>query len=202
MIPSAVLRAGLAEPITRLVYQRGEFDAEATELVAEAMVWWSLSLPFQGVGLLLSRTYFSLQRPWVTTAVSGGSLVVNALVSLALYEPLGIAGVVLGTVAATIGMALAQALYLRSDLGGVEGRETLGAAARMLVAAAALGGVSYAVWYGLDQALGRALAAQVVTVGGGILAGLAVYAAAVWALRVPEAAQIRDLVASRFRRSR
>ena len=32
LIPSAVLMAVLAEPITRLVYQRGEFDAEATDL--------------------------------------------------------------------------------------------------------------------------------------------------------------------------
>jgi putative peptidoglycan lipid II flippase len=201
LIPSAVLMAVLAEPITRLVYERGEFDAAATDLVAEAMLWWSLSLPFQGIGLLLSRTYFSLQRPWITTALAGANLVVNALVSLALYEPFGIAGVVLGTVVATIGMAVAQALYLRPALGGVEGRETLSAGVRMLLAAAALGGVAYGVWYGLDQALGRSLAAQVATVGGGILAGLAVYAAGVWALRVREAAQIRELVASRFGRA-
>src|SRR5918992_918680 len=201
LIPCAVIMGVLAEPITRLVYERGEFDAAATDLVAEAMLWWSLSLPFQGISLLLSRTYFSLQRPWVTTALSGANLLVNALVSLALYEPFGIAGVVLGTVVGTIGMTVAQALYLRPDLGGVEGRETVAAAVRMLVAAAALGAVSYGVWYGLDQVLGRALAAQVASVGGGILAGLAVYAAGVWALRVPEAAQIRELVASRFGRA-
>jgi putative peptidoglycan lipid II flippase len=33
LIPSAVIMAVLAEPITRLVYQRGEFDAAATDLV-------------------------------------------------------------------------------------------------------------------------------------------------------------------------
>ena len=63
LIPSAVLMAVLAEPITRLVYERGEFGAEATDLVTEALVWWSISLPFQGVSLLFSRTFFSLQRP-------------------------------------------------------------------------------------------------------------------------------------------
>ena len=92
LIPSAVLMAVLAEPITRLVYQRGEFGAEATDLVTEAMVWWSISLPFQGVSLLFSRTFFSLQQPWATTALAGANLVVNALVALALYKPFGIAG--------------------------------------------------------------------------------------------------------------
>jgi len=60
--------------ITRLVYQRGAFDAHATDLVTQAMVWWSLSLPFQGVSLLFSRTFFSLQQPWATTALSGANL--------------------------------------------------------------------------------------------------------------------------------
>ena len=71
LIPSAVIMAVLAEPITRLVYQRGEFDAAATDLVSEAMLWWAFSLPFQGISLLFSRTYFSLQRPWMTTALAG-----------------------------------------------------------------------------------------------------------------------------------
>ncbi len=94
LIPSAVLMAVLAEPITRLVYQRGAFGPEATDLVAEALVWWSISLPFQGVSLLFSRTFFSLQQPWATTALAGLNLVVNAVVAAALYGPFGIAGIV------------------------------------------------------------------------------------------------------------
>jgi hypothetical protein len=46
----------------------------------------------------------------------------------------------------------------------------------------------------LDDALGRSLVAQIASVGGAILTGFAVYAAAVWALRVPEARQIRALL--------
>jgi putative peptidoglycan lipid II flippase len=39
LIPSAVLMAVLAEPITRLIYERGEFGTEATDLVSTALVW-------------------------------------------------------------------------------------------------------------------------------------------------------------------
>ncbi|MEX2196304.1 MAG: murein biosynthesis integral membrane protein MurJ [Thermoleophilaceae bacterium] len=198
LIPSAVIMAVLAEPITRLVYERGEFGPEATDLVAEAMFWWAFSLPAQGISLLFSRTYFSLQRPWVTTALAGANLVVNALVALALYEPLGIAGIVIGTVVGTVGMTAMQGFLLRPDLGGIEGRATLEAMARMLAAAAALGGVAYGSWAGLDELLGRALAAQAASVGLAILAGFAVYAAAVWLLGVREARQIRDLVRGRL----
>ncbi|MBV9213133.1 MAG: murein biosynthesis integral membrane protein MurJ [Actinobacteria bacterium] len=199
LIPSAAFMAVLAQPITRLVYQRGQFNAHATKLVSEAMVVWAFSLPAQGVSLLLSRTFFSLQRPWLTTALSGGNLLVNAVVALALYSPFGVSGVVLGTVAGTVAMASAQAIVLRGQLGGIDARRTLDAIARMLAAAAVLCGVAYGVWRVLDEAVGRALWAQCVSVGFAIAAGSAVYAAGVWVLRVPEARQIKALVAGRLR---
>jgi putative peptidoglycan lipid II flippase len=199
LIPSAVIMAVLAEPITRLVYERGEFGPEATELTSTAMLWWSIALPFQGVSLLFSRTFFSLQRPWATTALAGLNLVVNAALAAALYERFEIAGIVIGTVAGTIAMCVAQGWILRGELGGVEGMRTLGAALRMLAAGALLAGIAYATWYALDEALGRALAAQALAVLAAIAAGFAAYAAAVWALRVPEARQVRELLVRRRR---
>jgi putative peptidoglycan lipid II flippase len=202
LIPSAVIMAVLAEPVTRLVYERGEFDAAATDLVAEAMLWWAFSLPFQGISLLFSRTYFSLQKPWMTTALAGVSLVVNAIVAAALYKPFDVAGIVIGTVVATVGMTIAQGLLLRPDLDGVEGRETLTATAYMLVAGLFQGIVSWATWTVLDDILGRALVAQAVAVGVAIGVGLAAYAVLVRAMELDEARQIQRLVAGRLRRPR
>src|ERR671910_3832547 len=140
LIPSAVLMAVLAEPITRLVYERGAFGAEATDLTATAMLWWSISLPFQGVSLLFSRTFFSLQRPWATTALAGLNLVVNAGLAAALYGPFEIAGIVIGTVVGTVTMCVAQGWILRTELGGIEGGRLLSASVRMLAAGGPLPG--------------------------------------------------------------
>ncbi|MEX1140782.1 MAG: murein biosynthesis integral membrane protein MurJ [Thermoleophilaceae bacterium] len=197
LIPSAVLMAVLAEPITRLVYERGAFGTDATDLVATAMVWWSISLPFQGMSLLFTRTFFGLQQPWATTALAVVNMAVNAAVALALYRPFGIAGIIIGTVAGTLVMTAAQGWLLRRELGGIEGRRTLGALVRMLVAAAALAAISYLAWRGLDDALGRGLLAQIVAVGAAIAAGLVGYAGAVWALGVPEARQVARLLRRR-----
>jgi putative peptidoglycan lipid II flippase len=199
LIPSAVLMAVLAEPITRLVYEREAFGPEATDLTATAMLWWSISLPFQGVSLLFSRTFFSLQRPWATTALAGANLAVNAALAAALYGPFEIAGIVLGTVAGTIVMCVAQGWILRKELAGIEGARLLSGAVRMAAAAALLGAIAYLAWKGLDDLLGRSLAGQAGSVLGAIAAGAAVYAAAVWALRVPEARQIQRLLVSRGR---
>ena len=61
----------LSEPMIRLVYQRGEFTAAQTDLVATALFWFAFSLPTNGLFLLLTRTFFSLQRPWIPTAIAG-----------------------------------------------------------------------------------------------------------------------------------
>jgi putative peptidoglycan lipid II flippase len=200
-IPSAILLAVLAEPITRLVYQRGAFGGEATDLVAEALFVWAFSLPIQGVGTLLSQAFFSLRKPWVTTVVALGYVVVNAAVSLALYKPLGIAGVVLGTVAANVGMTVAKSVIIRPVIGGLEGRETVSATARMLVAGAAFGGVAWGVWQLLDDALGHAaLLPQVVSVGVATVAASAVYLGLTRLLRVPETDMLIELATRPIRR--
>jgi hypothetical protein len=56
------------------------------------------------------------------------------------------------------------------------------------------------VWWLLDHELGKSLWAQCVSVGVAIAVGTAVYAVGVWLLRVPEARQIRALVAGRLGR--
>jgi len=203
LIPMATITLVLAEPITRLVYQRGAFNAQSTDLVSTALFWFSFSLPFAGINLLLTRTFFSLQRPWTPTALAAANIVVNLIVSLALYSPFGIAGSVIGIVTVSAAMIVAQARWLRRDLhGSLQGRQTLAAVARMLVAAVLLGGVAYGVWRGLDAALGTRLVAQIVSVGIAIVAGLGVYAAAVLALRVREAHQVRAFVGGVLQRFR
>jgi putative peptidoglycan lipid II flippase len=202
LIPAAACTLVLAEPITRLVYERGEFGPDSTDIVAEALFWFSFSLPFAGANLLLTRTFFSLQRPWLPTALGAATLVVNIVVALALVGPFGTGGIVFATAVASAAMTAGQAYYLRRELGGrLEGGETARAVARILVASAALGIVAYLAWRGLDELLGRSLPAQVVSVGVGLVAGIAVYCVAVLVLRIPEAVQIRDMVAGRLRRS-
>ena len=200
LIPSAAFTLALATPITRLVYQRGEFGAESTQLVAEALFWFAFSLPFSGMNLLLTRTFFSLQRTWLPTAVAVGSLVVNLAVSLALYKPLGIAGLVIGTVASNFATTVLLAWLLRPLLGGsIEGRTTLIHVLAMTVAAALLGLIAYLVWAVVDDVLGRSLIAQVLSVGLAAAAGTAAYAVSVLWMGMAEARQVRDLLLRRLR---
>jgi putative peptidoglycan lipid II flippase len=198
LVPAAAILFVLAEPITRLVFQRGAFDAESTRLTSEALLVFSLSLPFNGVNLLFTRTFFSLQQPWGTTTLAAASLVVQVAVSIPLAALLGVGGVVGGIAIGTALLVIAQGVALRRILRGLATAPTITALGRILGASGWLAATSYGVWRGLDALLGTSLPAQLVSVGTALAAGSAVYVAIVLWLRVPEARQIQAMVARRL----
>ncbi len=200
LIPAAGVLMVLATPITRLVFQRGEFTAHSTHVVSIALFWFAFSLPFGGLNLLLTRSFFAVKRPWIPTGLAGLNMIVDVIVSLALYKPLGIAGLVIGTAAANAVMTGLQIRRLRIGFNGrLEGGQTLMITIRVLVASALMAGLAWLLWKGLDAALGRSLAAQIVSVGVAIAAAGALYAKTVLAMRIPEARQIEALVLGRLR---
>ncbi len=200
LIPSAALLAVLAIPITRLVYQHGTFHTFSTHLVARALFWFAFSLPFAGVNLLLSRTFFALQRPWIPTKLAAVNVVVDIIVSLALYKPLGIAGPVIGTVVANVVMTWLQLRRLRIGFNGrLEMAQTSMVTVRILVATAFMTALGYGVWKGLDAVLGTSLIAQIVTMAIAFTAAGVLYARLVLLMRIPEARQIESLILGRLR---
>ena len=200
LIPSAALMLVLATPITRLIYQHGHFGPYSTHLVSIALFWFAVSLPFSGINLLLSRTFFALQRPWIPTKLAALNLVVDVIVSVALYKPLGIAGLVIGTAAANVVMTWLQLRRLRIGFNGyLEGGQTLMITTRILVATVLMAALAWAVWTLLDHLLGQSLLAQIVAIGISCTAAIVLYARVVLTMSVPEAYQIKNLVQGRLR---
>ncbi|HUZ28114.1 MAG TPA: murein biosynthesis integral membrane protein MurJ [Solirubrobacteraceae bacterium] len=202
LIPSAALLVVLATPIVRIVYQRGEFTAHSTHLVSIALFWFAFSLPFAGVNLLLTRTFFALKRPWIPTKLAALNMVVDIIVSVALYKPLGIAGLVIGTAAANLVMTLLQLHRLRAGFNGrLEGGQTLMITSRIVVATVIMAAVARGVWAAFDGVFGHSFVVELFAVGIAIVVSGAVYAKIILAMRVPEAHQIQALIKQRLSRA-
>jgi putative peptidoglycan lipid II flippase len=198
LVPAAAAILVLADPMIRLIYQRGAFDAHETEIVATALFWFAFSLPTNGLFLLLTRTFFSLQKPWIPTWISAANLAVTAIAALALYH-LGVGGIVASTALATAASVVAQGVVLRRMLHGIELGRLISAAVRISIAAAGLAAISWIVWDVLDELLGRGLLGQIASMGGGLAAGLAVYLSVAKLLRVAELEQMSRLLLRRGR---
>ncbi len=185
LIPASAVSAVLAEPITRLVYQRGEFEPFQTPVVAGALAAFSAGLFFNGAMLMLNRAFFSLQSNWTPTLVALGNLAVNAALDAAFYR-FGTWGIPLATSLANVFGAVVLFVLLRRRLGRLEFRETADSIARIIAASAILAGACFGIWYGLDQALGRSFPGQLASVSVALAAGVAVYFLSCRALKVRE----------------
>jgi putative peptidoglycan lipid II flippase len=199
LIPASVFLAVLATPITRIIYERGAWGPEATTVTAGALAAFSLGLTFNGAMLMLNRAFFSLQRPWTPTAIALGNLAVNTLLAAVLYH-VGTWGIPLATSIANVTGTAALLIVFRRRMGRIEFGETSRAALRVTVASAALAAVAYPVWYVLDEALGRSLAAQIVSLGTAAVLGFATYLISCRLLGVRELDPLLSLL-GRFRRS-
>ena len=106
LVPAGVVSIVLAEPIVRLVYQRGAFDPSQTTVVAGALAAFSAGLVFNGWMLLLNRAFYSLQNSWIPTLVACCNLVLNIVLYTLLYH-VGVWGIPLAvSIANLVGAAL------------------------------------------------------------------------------------------------
>jgi putative peptidoglycan lipid II flippase len=199
LVPAAVVSAVLAEPIIRMLYQRGAWHPNQTPVAAACLAAFSAGLVFNGAMLMLNRAFFSLQSNWIPTVVALGNLILNALLDLAFYR-FGTWGIPLSTAVGNVVSTVALVALLRVRIGGIEGARTAMATLRIVGAAAAVAGVVYGVWEPLDAALGRSFGAQVVSLGAALVAGVATYVIACRALRVPEMETLLSL-GGRLRRA-
>ncbi|MEV4418894.1 murein biosynthesis integral membrane protein MurJ [Patulibacter sp. NPDC049589] len=184
LVPVGLLFASpvVSHDIIETLFQRGKWTDENTDTATTALVWLGISLALNGVSLLLSRTFFALQRPWANTGLAMGSLVANVAVSVALYRPLGIAGIVIGTFVGNVVLVGLQIRLLRKETGGPLGllpvlRSLLQVLVASLLAVLAATGVVLIGQIATD-ALSDGAASSIVTMGYlgiAILAGGVVY---------------------------
>jgi putative peptidoglycan lipid II flippase len=199
LLPASAASIVLAEPMVRLLYERGAFGAEETEVVAESLAAFSIGLTFNGMMLMLNRGFFGLQAPWTPTAVALGNLVLNTLLYAAFYR-VGIWGIPLAISLANVVATAALLVLLRNRLGQIDFRETSTALLRIVGCSVVLAAVSYAVWEPLDDALGRSFGAQLLSLASALGAGLAAYLISCRLLGVRELDALLSL-RSRLRRT-
>ena len=151
LVPCAALMMVLSEPITRIIYQRGEFDAAQTDLVSEALFFFSLSLPFAGREPDPDQDV--LQPPAARgrpTQIALGNLGVNAGLDALLYEPMGIGGITLATAI----VSLITTSRWRSCCAGGSAASTWPARSMPACGCFVAGALCAAVAFGVREALG------------------------------------------------
>lgn len=100
-MPAAVALIALAEPIVRVLFERGAFDALATRQTAEALVAFSTGLPAYVLIRVLQPGFFAREDTVTPTIFAGVSVVANIAISLLLFPSLLHVGIAIATAASS-----------------------------------------------------------------------------------------------------
>jgi putative peptidoglycan lipid II flippase len=202
-LPAAVGLWVLDEPLVRMLFEHGNFDAASTEMVVYALHFYALGLVSHAIVEIGVRVFYALHDTWTPVLVGVGAMALNILLSLLWVGALQHGGLALAnSVATTLEMLLLLAL-LNRRMGGLEGRALSKSIARDLLAAAVMAIVVWGVvrWLqavtGLDDVISIWLAAL-----GGIALAVISYGGMALLLRSAEARWLLGLLVRRGDSSR
>jgi putative peptidoglycan lipid II flippase len=140
-VPAALGLILLGRPLLQVLYQRGAFDAAATEGVYVALRFYALGLPAQVALELVARAFFAQKDTVTPLLIATGSAVANITLGIVLMGPLGYGGLALANSLAVTAEVLVLLAILRRRLGSIEGRRTAQILARVLLASLAMSAV-------------------------------------------------------------
>lgn len=198
-IPITVLLMMLSQPIVAILYERGMFDAAATELVAFALIFYAVGLVALAALEVVARTFYALSDTLTPVVVGGVQIVVMWVLSLWLRDsvfpalgwlPLG--GLALGFSVSNFLEVGVLLWLLRPKLGGVNGRVLWSGLWRMSVAGVLMAAVMLFI---LRLAIPGGMWGEVVV---GTAVGGSVYLLACWVLQIGELHRLEQMIIRRL----
>ena len=99
-MPAAIALIALAEPIVRVLFERGAFDALATRQTAEALVAFAAGIPAYVLIRVLQPGFFAREDTLTPTIFAGVSVATNIALSLLLFPAYRHVGIAIATASA------------------------------------------------------------------------------------------------------
>ena len=144
-VPASIGLILLRRPIVSILYEGNEFNAHSTDLVAWALLWYSLGLVGHCVVEIISRAFYALHDTKTPVIVGVGAMSLNlglSFVFVALFKKLGWmphGGLALANSTATL-LESGLLLYLmHRRLQGIDGKKILQSVLKFLLAGVLMG---------------------------------------------------------------
>ncbi|MBC7364058.1 MAG: murein biosynthesis integral membrane protein MurJ [Candidatus Aminicenantes bacterium] len=142
-VPSSILIAFFAQPITRLIYQRGHFTAEDTAAVSQALILYTLGIPFISALRNVASVFYAHQDARAPMYASFASIGLNIVMNLALMKPLGFLAFPLSASVASVVNIYLLLRWLPRKIGEVNFSPVYGYFLKLAVVSAAAGLAGY-----------------------------------------------------------
>jgi len=193
-LPASLGLILLRQPIVTMLFQRGAFELESTNMVSWALLWYATGLVGHGLVEITSRAFYALKDTRTPVILGSLAMTLNVVLSLGLadlFESWGLmphGALALANSAATAIEAVGLLILMRRRLSGLA-FDRIRRGLLATVAGSASMSAALMVW------LGSFPNASAWILGlGGVLLGGAIYWLVTLALGAPEARQVPRLL--------
>lgn len=114
-LPLAAWIIMMAEPLVRIIYQRGEFDSNSTSLVSMALIGYGALIVLSPISHTCSSYFTARKRLKAITMVSVFSIFLNAFFDWLMLEPFGHAGIAASTSIVVLNATIIYVLLIRRE---------------------------------------------------------------------------------------
>ena len=186
-LPATFGLVTLAEPIVRLLFERGRFSAADTVSTAAALRYYAVGLLGYASVRVSSPVFYAIRQSKVPVIVSLWTIALSIVINVVLVRVMGFRGLALGTSLAVLVNGGALLLLLHHRLGGIEHGSLVLTFVKTIVASGIMAVVSVSVEHLIAPAVpGYGTAAQVIRLSATIAAGLAALTATAKSLGIRE----------------
>lgn len=119
-VPSSILIAFFSHPITRLIYQHGRFTSADTLAVSQALILYTLGIPFISALRNVASVFYAHQDSKAPMYASFISIGVNVVLNLSLMKPLGFLAFPLSASIASVVNIWVLVRWLPKKIGAIE----------------------------------------------------------------------------------
>lgn len=116
-VPVVVVLVWWAKPIVRLLFERGQFGPQDTQVVAGVLSYYAFSLPFCVAFLMMMKLLSSLRASITSVWFSAAALGLNVVFNYLLSKLLGVAGIGLASACVYFVLILILYKYIGGRLG-------------------------------------------------------------------------------------
>jgi putative peptidoglycan lipid II flippase len=197
---AAILLVVLAEPIVRLLFEHGKFNADSTDRAALALICLAPGLVAFSTVNILARAFFALGDTKTPMKISLACLALNLVFAIALVMPLKQGGIGIANTITSVCNAGLLLFALRKKLGKLEMESLRKTFLPLALAGTVAGIVAFAIWRLWENSLGHdTLTLKLGAVfAPAILAGM-IYGILALAFKVPAAKEMLDFALQKFR---
>lgn len=196
VLPISVGAMILANPIVKLLFERGEFDARATQMTAVALVFYSIGMIGFGLRDILGKVFYSLQdtkTPMINGVIA---MVLNIVLNFYFvkFTNMQLAGLAFATSISALVTIVLLFISLRRKIGQFGGKSIIVVMIKALISSIIMALITLLVYNSLGKFLGASFIMDAIKLFVSVGVGALVYGISVIVLKVDEINLIIDKI--------